>query len=1833
MQSPRDLREWQKAVERNIAAAKGGARMAVAHADKKDETIREEVEDFKLLTPAAPVELVYQTETYIDAAKRRRGKVTVDFPDVVFSTTGKAIGVYAYELAGQDQGENPLGKFRTLGTASDSTITVADLNPGSTWKFKVRAMSGSTVKAGLWSSESTVQIVVDTTPPPQPSTPVITTSGGYIKAEWDGLAAGGGTMPGDFERLEVAFGMASSPTTVIDTFYSKSFAIIPKVNYNAPHYVRFRAFDFSGNASAWSAQASGIPVPLVDVDVILAHIDAAQTQITNITEASIKSGAILSRHLSENSVSQAALQDQIISLAKMDTSANAKIQQGIDDAFTAQTAALGADSKAGTAQTAANAAQAKADAAAEAAITGNAYSLNPSFDDWTGALPAYHIAWTNGPTKATNIVKRGTVSARFNVTDAADYGLNWNGILSHAPNLEYFTIECQFYLASGTTLSGASILLDWVGMTGGNRAEIHLKDEFPSPQTGKWYTLIKTVRRPAGATGTWTGMDGYLIANWTSAGSGGKAVKDIYFDWLNIRPASVEEIQSYGAPTLISAAQAAANAAQAKADSAFADAQTALTNAGLAQTAANGKNSNYYSASAPSGSGFKVNDTWFRSSDNKVHRWDGAAWIAIADTAIAAAQTAANDAATAASTADGKAVTAQTKANKAETDAAAAKTAGDNAAILANSIVKTATTAATGTPPSVGALWNQTNADGSLIIKTWTANAAGTAWVERKLDDAVIGNLNAATINAGIINAARFNAADIRAKFIEAGKITAGDIVTGTLTSASGVFGTIDANIINAGTLNAARLNAGDVRAKFLAAGLIQAVDMVTGTITANSGVIGSLDIGKVTTGKLNGVYIEAKTLKTEHLLITDLTSFAPSLAESPGDWILTNDMQIVDTSLDPTGKRFNVSNPTVASRAYGPTMAVKPGEKLWGGATLYRGSGTLTAYLRYEFMDGNKVGLAGGVGVNYVDLGLSATSGGTGTRWEGAATVPAGAAYARWYIIFGSGTGSAGFYNIEGRRQTGAVYIADGAVTADKVVANTFTAKHLVIGDFTNLAIGSDFEDANAIPWALHANHARTTSQKKSGSYSLRLASSGSTSESTLVADTTVKEGEQWYIKAWAYIDASFNGSSGGSKIRVGNQSGTFIAAAEFATQAKSSWQLIETVATIPAGATSMKVTINSDHTAGYAYLDDIQVRRMSEASLIQNLGVEKLTASTASINVAVIDKLWTDVVRSRSITTDMLNVGRGDNWIAWNVKNVPSSYLPHSPMNGSTLSFMTDATHSGKTSLYATGTTVPNSTWTQFMRLNSGYTSDNGQSNHWNAVQDGKLVIEAWFRAGGTYTNGVPKVRFQIAFAKTDGAWHSTVYSSEMLTDFTWKKLSHEFSVPSAAASIYIYVQQDQPGGMRIDDPFMAPQYQASLISAGAIIAPHLTVTEEMWAKVIKFKLLSGDEIDVNSLTSNTGWIGTLRGGVLINDVVDTGIIKADAITSKHTITGATIQTTATANRGIKITSSDLRAWNGTGTETFSIIGSTGAVTATGQFRTGTSGNYIDILGTANGGMARFYTGNGSGRGSIWARDDGNPRMSLSFGNVDEPTGTLPVVVLKTGEAYMNYGSRTIKVWNNAGSEELLLDATDASVVLRGNLDMRSGRIQVRYGSAAPLGYIGQAPASGSSPDMEVRADTGSLRLVGLIKTLSTYNSTTTMGSNVVVSSSGDLMRSTSASRYKADQREMSVPASVLDVKLKDWIDKEALVRKEELEALPRPMLESQAQEYASLQLQRIPGMIAEDVEAAGGEPYVIYGADGQTEGIMYDRFALAQIAALLARLEAAEGRIADLEAAAPH
>lgn len=142
--------------------------------------------------------------------------------------------------------------------------------------------------------------------------------------------------------------------------------------------------------------------------------------------------------------------------------------------------------------------------------------------------------------------------------------------------------------------------------------------------------------------------------------------------------------------------------------------------------------------------------------------------------------------------------------------------------------------------------------------------------------------------------------------------------------------------------------------------------------------------------------------------------------------------------------------------------------------------------------------------------------------------------------------------------------------------------------------------------------------------------------------------------------------------------------------------------------------------------------------------------------------------------------------------------------------------------------------------------------------------------------------------------------------------------------------------------------------------------------------------------------------------------------------------------------------------------------------------------------------------------------------------------------------------------------------------------------------------------------------------------YNRTYSSAANVHITSYGTLGRVTSASKYKLNIEEFPTDKydRVLELIPKTWYDKSAVENyAESLANGEGDMVEEEAP-YIS----RIPGLIAEDVEAAGLSEFVSYGEPDENgkreiEGLMYDRLItllIPIVKRLKGKVESIEGRI---------
>ncbi|KQW07662.1 hypothetical protein ASC66_01285 [Leifsonia sp. Root4] len=191
---------------------------------------------------------------------------------------------------------------------------------------------------------------------------------------------------------------------------------------------------------------------------------------------------------------------------------------------------------------------------------------------------------------------------------------------------------------------------------------------------------------------------------------------------------------------------------------------------------------------------------------------------------------------------------------------------------------------------------------------------------------------------------------------------------------------------------------------------------------------------------------------------------------------------------------------------------------------------------------------------------------------------------------------------------------------------------------------------------------------------------------------------------------------------------------------------------------------------------------------------------------------------------------------------------------------------------------------------------------------------------------------------------------------------------------------------------------------------------------------------------------------------------------------------------------------------------------------------------------------------------------------------------------------------------------------------------------------GGIGGVTVQGGANSVSVNNATGTA-VVGALTTTGNVDSaanvhargnfynqgitTDTSAANVFIhATSGRIYRVSSATRFKSDIRELELDPALLGVRVKDWLDAGQVSQAVDLFHAPRPFTREQDSEWEALTIRRVPGVIAEDVEAAGAGAFSTYAPDGQLEGVQYDRLALARTQILADQLGAQQKQIDALQ-----
>lgn len=226
-----------------------------------------------ILAPAKPTGLDHTTSAYL-ASRVPSSQVTLSWLAVTTNADGTPISdLDHYEIWRRSVSEG-LTAWNHVATVQADRTTWSDspYAPGSQWEFRIRAVD-NVFNWSAFSDPEPVTMASDVTAPPKPSAPVLGSRNGNLEASWDGLAATGGAMPGDLQRVEVHRSSfsdfipeARDRDTLASTLFGPGVALVSTMlESGVTYYVRLLAVDQWGNVSEPSDQDSveveGIPLP------------------------------------------------------------------------------------------------------------------------------------------------------------------------------------------------------------------------------------------------------------------------------------------------------------------------------------------------------------------------------------------------------------------------------------------------------------------------------------------------------------------------------------------------------------------------------------------------------------------------------------------------------------------------------------------------------------------------------------------------------------------------------------------------------------------------------------------------------------------------------------------------------------------------------------------------------------------------------------------------------------------------------------------------------------------------------------------------------------------------------------------------------------------------------------------------------------------------------------------------------------------------------------------------------------------------------------------------------------------------------------------------------------------------------------------------------------------------------------------------------------------------------------------------------------------------------------------------------------------------------------
>ena len=649
--------------------------------------------------PKAPQNLSANSDAYINVNGYARGMVTARWDDVTLATDGTAMDITSYVV---EYRVNKTGyEWHSAGTTTEHTLSWSNLDCGVQILIRVRAIPSYSDQMGEWSSVFALTVAKDTTPPPVPSKPILSSELGVVSVAWDGKTADGGSMPIDWDRnilgehlADGGFKEIAAVSTGIGDY------VITGLTAGTSHTYAFRAVDHAGNKSDWSAIATVTVASAVSPD----EVKQIQKDLADNQTALKDNAAKLTQAQKDIQANKTGLDAASKTLAQAQTD----LTQARKDIAQTKTDLTTANGEISTAKESAAQAYAEAhsknhtfrgpDEPKDNLIVGDLWLKTQKYwTRWQGEknaspslLADFYTYWQGAPNASPSVL----VPLSDRVIDTLVWdGSAWNhlgyadvernadeiaqaksDIADNAAKTTDAKKAAENATAAAKNAQGAADTANGAAKTAQDTANAATAAAKSATATAGQAKDAANAAQTAAESAKKTAGNAETLAN--TANASANAAKT---DAANAKTtaANASSVATQAKATADSAAQSATDAANA--------AQKANTAAAAAAGVANGKADVLIQSTAPDTSMRKASTLWIDTTNgaNTPKRWNGSAWVAVTDKA-------ATDAANAAVKANTAAKTAQDTADKANIAAANAASQANQAQAAAKKAQTTA---------------------------------------------------------------------------------------------------------------------------------------------------------------------------------------------------------------------------------------------------------------------------------------------------------------------------------------------------------------------------------------------------------------------------------------------------------------------------------------------------------------------------------------------------------------------------------------------------------------------------------------------------------------------------------------------------------------------------------------------------------------------------------------------------------------------------------------------------------------------------------------------------------------------------------------------------------------------------------------------------------------------------------------------------------------------------------------------------------------------------------------------------------------------------------------